>query len=232
MMGRILSGVTTLLLVVIVGFILASFLNCHHVKREVASFEVRPWKVLSCPFPMGIRNAVPELQKEVGQAAAEINREVGLALGYGQIFTDARFAPKKNATIDIVDGSKEDADPGEVCEPLLFGPGAANGRITVASFTAGISEWRLQTGTVILCVDKHASTKGVLDESMKIRLRDWKFYIKHELMHAIMGANHMRYGCGITCASPHWPYVTKEEKLVIRRHYDGFCLKDPGPRKE
>lgn len=231
MMGRVLSILSLFFLVILLVFIALSLVNCHQVREEVKNFEVKPWRIRSCPFPMGLRVTHPELKTPTKKAAAEINREVGLALGYGQIYTDERFAPKDNPTIEVYDGSATHAYRGGVCEPLLFGPGAMNDNVRVASFYPGISDWKLNLGLISFCLEKHKSTKAVLDEKFKVRLREAKFYLKHELMHPIMGSNHMKWGCGITCAAPTWGYVVKEELEVIRRHYDGYCLKLPGEKR-
>lgn len=222
-----IAGVCILLAALISGVI---GINCHHQVKEEKTFRVAPWTPRTCPFPfyLDVRFKEKEDREEVWKAAMELHREVGSPLGYGPLFLPSEnlSVPPDKIIVPVRDAGYREKQKGEACGPVIpqleaqFGGlvmGAMHYRIRVADDT-------LAQAYIVMCkdrIDTVRKLKGPL--AGKLPKHPMSFYVKHELMHLIIGGGHPQWGCGLMCATPNTRKVNDHELAIVKRTYDPLC---------
>lgn len=219
-------GIIVLLSALVVGVF---GVNCHYQVKEESAFRVAPWTPTTCPFPfyLDVRFKDKKDREEVWEAAMELHKEVGGPLGYGPLFLPAEnlSIPPDKLIIPVRDALAHERKRGEVCGPIIpqleaqFGGlimGALHYRVDVATDT-------LAGGQVIMCKDRIDAVRDLKDKISRLPKHPMSFYVKHELMHLIIGGGHPQWGCGLMCSAPTRRQVNAHELAIVKRTYDPLC---------
>lgn len=192
----------------------------------------------TCPFlggyPMVVHNQLRGKFKTVlEQAVREINTQVGEKLGMGSLFVlRGRSAPPSNSVANIYVGSapKEWAVFGQPCEKIKLGEGGNTAAPELAHLRA---RWDKKTGKFIsaqiyVCTDKLDKALLLMrgEAAKKIKRLGRLGVLKHELMHAVIGPNHVLWGGSLMTVSPDVRFFSDHTLKIIRNNIAKPCLKN------
>lgn len=220
LLGALLSGV--------IG------INCHYQVKEEKTFRVSPWTPQTCPFPfyLDVRFDGKKDKEEVWEAAMELHREVGAPLGYGPLFLPSEnlTVPPEKHIVPIRDASEREKRKGEVCGPVIPQIEAQFGGLVMGAlhYRVDVQTDTLANAYIVMCkkrIDVVRNLKGPLAKDMP--RHPMSFYVKHELMHLLIGGGHPRWGCGLMCTTPTRRAVNAHELAIVKRTYDPLCKPKP-----
>lgn len=208
-----------LLLLIVLG------VSCSHktFKSEL------DWSITPCIFPMLVKPAVAHVA--TARAIDAINTQIGhkmFSLSVSEV-TRLRSSPVYH-TIPIRDATV--AEHNSITHPCFHNIDVSEnlyGGISAAALFFYISVAdvrRLSTLEVVLCLDRIrylATAEGAARYSAKIATPE--VYIAHELMHVILGPQHLsKLTCGVTCRSPKTVKLSHEELSRVRELYQTVCF--------
>lgn len=215
-----------------------AFLINHYAKKgEVKSYKLEPWKVTHCPIPFGLKDELghkgtpKKLQAAVTavwQVARELNKEVVPRLGYGRdLYVEAGKQPAGNAVITVYPSRPHQrTDSSQECWiPGLMGPSEPMAGLALGFFKYHVlrKNDRLIDSEIFMCHIKYKRMRGLLKKPRWLKLHPWKRYLKHEMMHPLMGANHPNWHPDVTHETAPWPDVSDGTIKILKRIYDPVC---------
>jgi len=197
---------------------LVVWVNRDQSKKEVDAFQVKPWTVKKCPLPFGlvVRNESFG-PGETHKAAHEINQELRSVLGRNAYVLKGDQGG--NAVITVSQGVDGD------CVMPNVGPEPPMGGVTMGflHFKVSNQDSTLQSSAIVMCADKFKRLARIAKKPrwLKVRRGEWGKYIKHELLHPLLGAGHIQWSAGVFHPNAPRRRISKEVKAILSRVYRG-----------
>lgn len=215
-------GLAILSVFILVGVPITLWVNFTEKAKEYRNFMVEPWIIKKCPFPFRVRNQTPE-KKNVSEVITEINKDFS-SLKYGDFFVPEGKEGKVLLTIRYA--LLHERIGAQPCAPILLIDDAPNEE-ALAFFQPLLfsNDSTLAPSRIVLCRLKYLRAKRLYNKPRWLKLPPWKMVIKHELLHSVFGAKHLKYDCGVMCADAMSSEVTKHSLGIVRRIYDPVCRK-------
>ncbi|MEL7341923.1 MAG: hypothetical protein AAGM67_15680, partial [Bacteroidota bacterium] len=156
-----------------------------------------------------------------------LNKTLGQKLGYGKIYVPENQMPKGHAFIEVKSETLEFQKRGELCaEPMIFRhtpPPLEPLRMGQFMFAVNKVTNYLEGGMIVICHKKLKSLKNIRSKPSWLKLYKRERYIRHELIHPIMGENHPSRTRDIASATAPRPDFDPDTIKIIKRHYDPVC---------
>ena len=219
--------------IVVLGVSITFALNYYGQKKEIENYRVGPWSIAHCPFPLGFRSTLQRYRPDVPwKMAQEINRELGPKLGYSvPVYVKASKVSPGSVVVSVRASRPPERGEGNSCRIPNLGPTAP---VDATSLAMGFFHFkvlkagkRLVGGTVVMCDRKFKKMVGLFKKPKWLRLYPgyWERYVKHELMHPIIGAGHPNWHLDVTHENAPQQSISGGVVKILKRIYDPFCKK-------
>jgi hypothetical protein len=218
----------------IVGVTVTVIANYYGVRDEIKNYQIEGWKVTHCPIPFGLVDEVGLVGSPPGdrvgvvwRQARWLNKNVAPQLGFGrEVYVKAGDQPPKNAVITVRLSKPSERTYRSRCWiPGLRERTPPPGGLSLGFFHFRVREAdrRLVNSDVVMCRVKYEKMKGVIQKPPWLNLHDWGRYVRHEMMHPLMGSGHPDWSVDLTHAGALQPYVSKGTIRILRRLYGPVC---------
>ena len=214
----------------VVAIISVALVNDSVRRKEVRTWKVSPWRVTHCPVPFGLEDKLSGVRGFGDVVSGEmkyLNEKVAPRLGWNRkLFVPVGQQPGGNAVFTV-----RPSKPGERDEmqDRCWNPGntpqAPPGEVPMSFFHFHIDRMtaRLVDSPIVFCHKKYAFYKGLAVKPKWMSLKDRGWYLRHELMHTLMGAEHPKALGDSTGAGGGWG-VSASTVKILKRLYDPVCL--------
>lgn len=208
---------------VVAAALLVITLNLLLGPNELKTWDFGEYADKKCPvvgyYPVTYRSYLPT-EFEVSTVAEKLNHELKKKVGYGNFFV---FSRKAFVTVRAAPQGYKG------CEPLRAGAPeiVRHGMMAQTQLFTDKKTKQLTHAVIYFCLDKYkAAVKMLSKEGQAVRAYGgWRKFIKHELVHLIIGLNHPKWGAALMAESSRVDFL-HERTLELIREVVSVCRKN------